>query len=134
MSDRELDQIKKEKMRRLMQGFSMPKSIVNVNTPDQFNQLTKEHPNTIIVIDFWAEWCGPCKMFGPIFEKLQQEYANQFIFAKINVDINQQVAAAFQVTGIPTTIFVKNGQMIHRIVGAANYNSMKMVLDKFSNS
>lgn len=71
-----------------------------------------------VLIDFWAEWCGPCKALGPILEKLASDYNGAFVLAKVDVDREQQLAAAFQIRSIPTVILVKDGQPVDGFPGA----------------
>lgn len=72
----------------------------------------------LVVVDFWAPWCGPCRAVGPIIEQLASEYAGKVTFGKINVDENQIIPSQFDVQGIPTLIVFKNGEPIETIVGA----------------
>jgi thioredoxin 1 len=72
----------------------------------------------LIVVDFWAPWCGPCRMVGPLIEQLAAEYAGKVAFGKINVDDNQMIPSQFGVQGIPTLIVFKNGEPVETIVGA----------------
>ncbi|WP_333829544.1 thioredoxin [Pararhodobacter sp.] len=72
-----------------------------------------------VVVDFWAEWCGPCKQIGPALEELSEEYAGRVKIAKVNVDENPEVTAAMGIRGIPALFLVKNGQIVANKVGAA---------------
>jgi thioredoxin 1 len=74
--------------------------------------------NVPVVVDFWAPWCGPCKMVGPFMEKIAAEYAGKLIVAKVNTDENPEWAGKMQVQGIPTMLFIANGKTLHRQVGA----------------
>lgn len=69
------------------------------------------------VVDFWAPWCGPCRMMAPVFEELAEQYAGRVLFAKMNVDDSQQVPSQFATYSIPTIIMFKNGQEVNRQVG-----------------
>jgi len=134
MSDHDLDKIRMEKAKMMMKLQSLPKEIIKIHSEDEFNKLLADYPDKIIVFDFWAVWCGPCMAFAPVFEKLQKEYPHDFIFAKINVDEIGSIAQRFGITGIPTTLFFKNEQVIQKIVGAMNYNSMKQILDNLKSA
>jgi len=72
-----------------------------------------------VVVDFWAEWCGPCKQIGPALEELSEEFAGRVKIAKVNVDENPQVTAAMGIRGIPALFLVKDGQIVANKVGAA---------------
>ena len=71
-----------------------------------------------MVLDFWAEWCGPCRMVSPIIDELANEYAGRVNIGKMNVDENDDVVAQFGIRNIPTVLFFKDGQMVDKIVGA----------------
>lgn len=71
-----------------------------------------------VVVDFWAEWCGPCRMIGPVIEEMSVEYGDKAVIGKVNVDQNPGVSAQFGVRNIPTVLFIKNGEVADKSVGA----------------
>ena len=82
-----------------------------------------------VVVDFWAEWCGPCKMMAPVFEKLATEYEDKVGFAKVDVDENQQYAAKYGIRGIPTLLVIRGGEEVDRIVGYSPEDEIRTRLD-----
>ncbi len=72
----------------------------------------------LTVIDFWAEWCGPCRAIGPVIEELAKEYEGTVTVGKVNVDHNPQVSMNYGITSIPAILFVKNGEVVDKLVGA----------------
>ncbi len=83
-----------------------------------------------VMVDFWAEWCGPCRMIAPALEKLAREYAGRVRIAKLNVDENPRTQAQYQVQGIPTLLLVKNGKVVDRIVGALPEGQLRMQVER----
>ncbi|WP_072869764.1 thioredoxin [Desulfofundulus thermosubterraneus] len=83
-----------------------------------------------VLVDFWAEWCGPCKMIAPVVEEIAAEYAGKVQVAKLNVDENQKTPADYKVISIPTLIVFKNGQEIERSIGFKTKKEIKAILDK----
>ena len=103
-------------------------NVNNIST-DNFDSEVLQAGKPVLV-DFWAPWCGPCKMLGPIVETLADENVDKINVGKLNVDENQSLAAQFGVRGIPTLIFFKGGKEVKRVVGAQNKNQLQKVIDE----
>ena len=89
-------------------------------------QSTVMESDKLTVIDFWAEWCGPCRAIGPVIEELATEYAGKVNIGKVNVDVNPTLSMNFGITSIPAILFIKGGQIVDKQIGAVP----KSVLDK----
>ena len=83
-----------------------------------------------VMVDFWAAWCGPCRMVGPIIDELSEEYEGKAIIGKIDIDSNQQYAAQFGVRNIPTVLVFKDGELVDRKVGVSSKNDYAQAIDK----
>lgn len=99
-------------------------------TDDAFENtvLNSEVP---VVVDFWAPWCGPCKMVEPILEQIANEYAGKLLVAKVNTDEHPQWAQQFGVQGIPTMLFIADGKVVHQQVGAVPEPYLRDIVDTF---
>ena len=100
-------------------------------TSESFDQEVLKNPSPVLV-DFWAEWCGPCKMLSPILEELATEYIGKVKIAKVNIDEHQKLAVQFRINSIPTLLFFKNGQVVDQVVGLKSKKEFKVKLDQIS--
>lgn len=83
-----------------------------------------------VVVDFWAEWCGPCRMVGPVVEELSKDYEGKAIIGKVDVDSNNEISAKYGIRNIPTILFLKNGEVVDKQVGAAPKAALAEKLEK----
>ncbi|HEY9087982.1 MAG TPA: thioredoxin [Anaerolineaceae bacterium] len=86
-----------------------------------------------VIVDFWAPWCMPCRMVAPILDKLAKDYAGKLLIAKVNTDEDSDWAMRYGVQGIPTMLFIHNGKVIHKQVGAMPEHMLRQVVDEFLN-
>lgn len=105
----------------------MSDAVTNV-TSDNFDSVVLKAAN-LVMVDFWATWCGPCKIIAPVIEELAKEYAGKVTFAKLNTDENTDVASRFNIRGIPTLIFFKEGKVLDQVVGAVPKAQLKSKID-----
>lgn len=96
-------------------------------TKENFEQIVTE--NDTVILDYWAPWCGPCKSFGPVFEKVAEDYPD-IVFGKINTEEEQEIAAHFQIRSIPTVMIMREQVALYNQAGALPEPGLREVLDK----
>jgi thioredoxin 1 len=127
--DDELQRIREKKLREMeeRQHGSGVSAVHPVNEAN-FQQMLAAHP--LLVVDFWAEWCGPCRMVTPVIEELSREYSGQVTFAKCNTDENPGIAGGFGISAIPTIILFRDGNVADIVVGAYPKDALKARIKK----
>lgn len=102
-----------------------------INVSDEAFEKTVLESSLPVIVDFWAPWCGPCKMVAPILEKLADEYEGELIVAKVNTDEHSEWAMKYGVQGIPTMLLVHDGKIINRQVGALPEPMLREIVEQF---
>ena len=130
--DPEIAKIMQKKLDAMINQKAQPKiepGIIDLNDSNFEQTISAEN---LTLVDFWAEWCGPCKSMHPIFESLAKQYPN-VKFARVNVDQNQNISRKFAVQSIPTFIMFKSGKIIDKMMGAVGAPGINMICKKHSN-
>jgi len=100
-------------------------------TDSNFEKEVIEKSNQkLVIVDFWAPWCGPCQMLKPILEKLEEQYKGKFILAKMNVDENQEKPAEYGIMSIPAVKFFKNSEIVDEFIGAMPEERIRQIIDE----
>ena len=105
-------------------------TVIDVSEQEFHSKVVEESKNRLVLVDFWAPWCGPCRTLSPIIEKLAQDYAGQFLLAKVNSDENQALAGEFGVRGIPNVKAFYGGEMIDEFSGAMPEGMVRQFIDR----
>ena len=129
--DPEIEKIMQRKMEEMLKPKAEPKiepGIIDLNESNFDQVISAETPT---LVDFWAEWCGPCKSMHPVFESLSKNYPN-VRFARVNVDNNQNISMRYSVQSIPTFIMFKSGQIVDKMMGAVGAPGINMICQKHS--
>jgi thioredoxin 1 len=125
LEDEELRIINEKRMKKLQHLMNEKELLKNVKEPlnlddATFFQTINKFP--LILVDFWAPWCGPCRMMSPIIEQIGKDYLGKLVTGKLNVDENPLVARQFGISSIPTLILFKRGQAVNKIIGSVSKN------------
>jgi thioredoxin 1 len=122
--DKEIEKIRERKMNEMMSKTKYPDKTIDVQDGD-FDETIRKYP--LVLVDFWAEWCPPCRIVGPVIEELAMELQGKVVFGKLDVGSNQSMALKFGVTAIPTLMIFKKGEQVERITGVV---PKEQILDK----
>ncbi|MBD3422314.1 MAG: thioredoxin [Chitinivibrionales bacterium] len=108
--------------------------INKIRTYEQFEQILDGSKDSLLVIDFYADWCAPCKMLDPIMKEIAQEYNDRAKFYKVNIDYNRKLAAEFGASSIPLIVFVKNKEAVHGLMGVQPYRAYAEAIVKYGHT
>ena len=125
MEDEELKMLNEKKIKKLQELINEKEQLKNIKEPivlgdSTFSQTINKFPLTLV--DFWAPWCGPCRMMSPIIDEIGKDYLGKLVVGKINVDENPLVAGQFGISSIPTLLLFKRGQAVNKIIGSVSKN------------
>ncbi len=116
--DDEIIKIREKRIQELTEKMKHPAKVPVVTDVEEIHFVEFIRTNQYAVIDFWAEWCGPCRRIAPIMEELSMEFSDTVAFGKVNTDRNQKLAREFNIDAIPAIMLYANGQLVDRIIGA----------------
>jgi thioredoxin 1 len=127
LEDEELRLINEKRMKKLQQLINEKELLRNIREPlsledTTFFQTINKFP--IMLVDFWAPWCGPCRMMSPIIDQIGKDYLGKLVIGKINVDENPLIARQFSISSIPTLMLFKRGKEVNKIIGSVSKNKI----------
>jgi thioredoxin 1 len=125
MEDEELERIKAKKMKEMMSQQNL--GVVKLTTSSFDDFIKTDLP---VVIDFWADWCMPCRIMAPVMEELSKVYAGKALFGNVDVDENSQIASRYGIMSIPHFLIFKNGSLVEKIIGAVGRGPLENALKK----
>lgn len=129
--DEELERMKAKKLKELLRKSQKQKTeVVTTLTSSSFDKFL-ENTDLPVLVDFWADWCMPCRIMAPVMEELARDYAGKAMFARVNVDENPEVASRYSIMSIPHFIIFKNSRPAERIVGAVGRGPLEDALKKY---
>jgi thioredoxin len=123
LDDEELRIINEKRMKKLQRIINEKELLKNITEPlnledSDFTQTINKFP--LLLVDFWAPWCGPCRMMSPIIDQVGKEYQGKLVVGKVNVDENPNISRQFEISSIPTLILFKRGQAVNNIIGSVS--------------
>ncbi|MBN2330490.1 MAG: thioredoxin [Candidatus Aenigmarchaeota archaeon] len=131
--DEELDRIRREKMKGMLEKTEMERGMsskIEVDGSNFQERVIERSKKVPVVLDFWAAWCAPCLMLGPLLEELADKYDGKFVLAKVDVNENQQLAQQYGIRAIPAVKMFKGGRVVDEFVGAMPEPLVRKWLDK----
>ena len=103
-----------------------------VLTKDNFDSTIESSSAKPVLVDFWASWCGPCKMLGPVIEEIEKDYSEKAVVGKVNVDDDVEIAEKFGIMSIPAVFIFKDGKVVEKMIGYRKKEQISAVLDKYT--
>jgi thioredoxin 1 len=127
LEDEELKIINEKRMKKLQQIMNEKELLKNIKDPlnlddSNFSQTINKFP--LLLVDFWAPWCGPCRMMSPLIDQIGKDYVGKLVVGKVNVDENPTISRQFGISSIPTLILFKRGQTVNKIIGSVSKNKI----------
>ncbi len=127
--DKLMRDIIREKFKKEREIKKHSKPTLITLTDNNFEKIIRE--NRVVVVDFWAEWCMPCRFYEPIFKKVAEKFKGKVIFGRLNVDENPKTSMHYGITAIPTTIIFVNGKPVKQMIGLVNETALTSMVKKF---